>query len=1466
MPVTAKENMDPPHRKDSTGGGGGLEFVTTRFPTAATAPRVSVNPLQFVKVAPPKLFVPPAGGLPSAAEREKEEKERRRKLSQAAEEDWQANLDNWKSSRLKRVEHIVERVEEVRRVEQEDSVWSITGRRKSKTFNEMMEERSSRGVRKTSLGLLGLSYPADDDDGGDVFSSGTSGGDSGCATSKEPQDWGTGSDRGTSATSSLSGLDSGGQLSEAETEKEAPAVKENGTKAEDNNNNNDRGNNGNEGDNGNHGEGPEEEIYTYERAIQEYVNYTERRNSGGVAVMERKNGEVTATLPDVRNGVSDGPSSPKKQSNGPSTFESVKNSVQSWTVDEEAEDGSGETEEETEEEVLRRISFKEKLASFRNLENSKVKNLPATIVDVHVPDAKEKNSLPIKSKTEVQDDKVVVYHANEDSGIHTGDTSQSEGEGEISTPLSRNTKQELSKTMESSAETVVKDQKCDGVAKSDSEKEQGGGSSVLSPDLPRKEVANECREPSKPSEETPIQPKSKFSSAPTIPTKSPAKPPKPDLNKSPGQADSKPITPPVTPPVKSPRTPPVPPPRPSHKPMVPPPVVSPTNACPVQKTPEVIPQESVPPASVFPATQESPKRTLEPSKETNETKECVTEPLCDSVNSSPVKSSSTDVSASKGVASMPTLLTSPAVSEETCPQAALVEASIGAKVPQEEKVDITTLEVVGKKDDLPIIDTSSNSSLNSHGDAVVVAKHVKESSLDHSSGYSSAETITSQHSVPKVVPSLLSESTMVPPSLGELRGLEALDALLSATPPPSTPLPPMLDLTSEDVHVVGGLGFALGTPAKTLAPPKEKPPPPPTSSPPSTPTGSLTRKSTSSSAGSGIGDFRRRNSTKRIRKEIRRKRSDFLGIDAGHEGSDGDGEDVADELEPPELLTIPRDVPTSSECTAEEEDEEDGEYGEEDVEQELVRLQEQEPSPTPRCGLDVSSSPLPGETEEEEEEERSSCQTQETDSGVELTEKDREDRRGKKIVEVEEIEDRRIARIQGLQGLYDKEVEAKKNVNNQYYGSVVAEPASAMHHQSMQDVRMREIVNEEPILCSREEPIHTCPPATLRRSLPDFACADGGENGHPQQINHSEQPPWRRPQPPPVPPHKPRAMPPAEVTSPPKTNMRQAHLRALNVPPKPRIIPTDGWVSPEVRSSHPYDWNGSPQHPLSPTNVPHQTNHPFANSLPRNHMLMQGGAPIRSPERRSSQPSGYPVGSPVKNDAVHPGGVDGMQRDERESVPRRKKTDGSGGYNYQHWLIQEAEHRRITEMQDRRRSHNGVPTSRETVAEETVTNGSPSRGKPLPDSIIQTLTQRVQGRTAAMSSPNHRPQEPQRTRSEGRPKSADLSVIHHQLQNSPRHPQQQQQRSTLPGQPPSEKMLSVSGKKKCSHCSQELGRGAAMIIESLRLFYHIGCFRCCVCHAQLGDGLVGADVRVRAGRLHCHHCYSSDDGVKFSCV
>ncbi|XP_026850815.1 formin-J isoform X1 [Drosophila persimilis] len=204
------------------------------------------------------------------------------------------------------------------------------------------------------------------------------------------------------------------------------------------------------------------------------------------------------------------------------------------------------------------------------------------------------------------------------------------------------------------------------------------------------------------------------------------------------------------------------------------------------------------------------------------------------------------------------------------------------------------------------------------------------------------------------------------------------------------------------------------------------------------------------------------------------------------------------------------------------------------------------------------------------------------------------------------------------------------------------------------------------------------------------------------------------------------------------------------------------------------------------------------------------------------------------------------QQQKRKSMP-----DYNGAiYNNNHWLLQEAEQRRIEQLN--RRSMPGIK----------------SNGKPLPDSIIQTLTERVQSKGIG-----------ERKRFDG---NGNYSQVNG---NTNGYQQQQQQKQSIISSNKStatntistnntsntnsgsqEKVLSVSGKKKCSHCGDELGRGAAMIIESLLLFYHINCFKCCVCHVQLGDGLNGTDVRVRNHKLHCQNCYSSDDGIKFSCV
>ncbi|KAM8808987.1 LIM and calponin homology domains-containing protein 1 [Eudromia elegans] len=78
---------------------------------------------------------------------------------------------------------------------------------------------------------------------------------------------------------------------------------------------------------------------------------------------------------------------------------------------------------------------------------------------------------------------------------------------------------------------------------------------------------------------------------------------------------------------------------------------------------------------------------------------------------------------------------------------------------------------------------------------------------------------------------------------------------------------------------------------------------------------------------------------------------------------------------------------------------------------------------------------------------------------------------------------------------------------------------------------------------------------------------------------------------------------------------------------------------------------------------------------------------------------------------------------------------------------------------------------------------------------------------------------------------------------------------SAPGYSPNRYKRSVSGKKLCSTCGLPLGKGAAMIIETLGLYFHIQCFRCGICKGQLGDAASGTDVRIRNGLLNCNDCY-----------
>uniref|UniRef100_A0ACB8FIX8 LIM domain only protein 7 n=1 Tax=Sphaerodactylus townsendi TaxID=933632 RepID=A0ACB8FIX8_9SAUR len=68
-------------------------------------------------------------------------------------------------------------------------------------------------------------------------------------------------------------------------------------------------------------------------------------------------------------------------------------------------------------------------------------------------------------------------------------------------------------------------------------------------------------------------------------------------------------------------------------------------------------------------------------------------------------------------------------------------------------------------------------------------------------------------------------------------------------------------------------------------------------------------------------------------------------------------------------------------------------------------------------------------------------------------------------------------------------------------------------------------------------------------------------------------------------------------------------------------------------------------------------------------------------------------------------------------------------------------------------------------------------------------------------------------------------------------------------------MMSVSGKRVCSYCKNVLGKGAAMIIESLGLCYHLHCFKCVACECDLGGSQTGTEVRIRNNELFCNDCY-----------
>ncbi|XP_032312190.1 uncharacterized protein CG43427 isoform X4 [Drosophila ananassae] len=151
-------NGDDPNgcgRKSSITSPDPTSYVAKARVTRPTPPPPSKNPMQFVQIKPCNLYQTAQQQLKKA-----EEVKKLKEVKKEEPEEWQNNLDNWKSSRRKRVEHIIDRVVETKKLELEEH---DRMRRKSKTFTEMMEERAERGGSRGRAKLASLAVYNEDE-------------------------------------------------------------------------------------------------------------------------------------------------------------------------------------------------------------------------------------------------------------------------------------------------------------------------------------------------------------------------------------------------------------------------------------------------------------------------------------------------------------------------------------------------------------------------------------------------------------------------------------------------------------------------------------------------------------------------------------------------------------------------------------------------------------------------------------------------------------------------------------------------------------------------------------------------------------------------------------------------------------------------------------------------------------------------------------------------------------------------------------------------------------------------------------------------------------------------------------------------------------------------------------------------------------------------------------------------------
>nr|KAF6392410.1 LIM and calponin homology domains 1 [Pipistrellus kuhlii] len=248
---------------------------------------------------------------------------------------------------------------------------------------------------------------------------------------------------------------------------------------------------------------------------------------------------------------------------------------------------------------------------------------------------------------------------------------------------------------------------------------------------------------------------------------------------------------------------------------------------------------------------------------------------------------------------------------------------------------------------------------------------------------------------------------------------------------------------------------------------------------------------------------------------------------------------------------------------------------------------------------------------------------------------------------------------------------------------------------------------------------------------------------------------------------------------------------------------------------------------IEDTVVPFTISSSSADQLSTSSSVTEGSGAVNNMDLENC----HEEGQETRQKTPFPGGNNGLLLEPRESGPPEEKDR----------LIQGA-----------------LADSENPVSKGTHPNDQLDTGAGAPHCGVNP--QLTQGPSQNQQVPNL----PMNTLEDVKPKTLPLdNSINHQLESpserrkkSPRENFQAGHLSPCPPTPPGQSPnRSISGKKLCSSCGLPLGKGAAMIIETLNLYFHIQCFRCGICKGQLGDAMSGTDVRIRNGLLNCNDCY-----------